>query len=135
MHRSDSDASRDVNVLAPKSFESGCCQIADPPTIRAAFSGAGPASCLLRKEGDVAKLVYRLIAVVILLQAVGCGYARNWWGPQGTMKQQQLEASVYDPYAAPDVGPEVVGSRPLDFQKPLAEPVRNSRPPNSLWGR
>lgn len=83
----------------------------------------------------MAKFIYRAIAVAILVQAVGCGYARNWWGPQGTMRQQQVEASIYDPYAEPDVGPEVVGSRPRDFQKPLAEPVRNSRPLNPAWGR
>lgn len=83
----------------------------------------------------MAKFVFRLSAVVVLVQAVGCGYTRNFWGPQGTMKQQQLEATVYDPYAEPDVGPEVDGARPLDFQKPQAEPVRNSRPPNPLWGR
>lgn len=88
-----------------------------------------------RKETDVARYLYRSFAVVVLLQAIGCGYARNWWGPQGTMRQQQLDAAVYDPYASPDVGPDVVGSRPRGFQKPFAEPVRNSRPSNALWGR
>jgi hypothetical protein len=100
-----------------------------------AWLGAYRASCYLREESVVAKFIYRSIAVVILMQTAGCGNAINWWGPQGTMRQQQLDASVYDPYAEPDVGPEVVGSRPRDFQKPFAEPVRNSRPGNSLWGR
>ena len=81
------------------------------------------------------KSIFRFIAVVVLVQVVGCGYMRNWWGPQGTIKQRQMEASVYDPYAEPDVGPEVVGSRPRDFQKPLPEPVRHSRPTNPTWGR
>ena len=75
------------------------------------------------------------VAVLILVQATGCGYARNWWGPQGTMRQQQLDASVYDPYSATDIGPEVVGGRPRDFQKPYPEAVRNSRPTNTMWGR
>jgi hypothetical protein len=83
----------------------------------------------------VAKFVSRSIVVIILIQAVGCSSGINLWGPRGTMRQQQLDAAVYDPYASPDVGPDVEGSRPRDFQKPFAEPVRNSRPGNPLWGR
>jgi hypothetical protein len=44
------------------------------------------------------------------------------------MQQQRLSATVHDPYADVDAGPEIVGGRPREFQKPLAEPVR-SRPP------
>jgi hypothetical protein len=62
---------------------------------------------------------------VLLLVFSGC---RGYWNPfmpPGTMHQQQLKATVHDPYTEPDIGPEVVGGRPRDYQKPLAEPVRN----------
>ena len=47
----------------------------------------------------------------------------NWSNP-GTMSQQQQRATVFDPYADNTAGPEIVGGRPREFQKPLAEPVR-----------
>ena len=37
---------------------------------------------------------------------------------------QQLEATQFDPYADADAGPEIVGSRPREFQRPAAEAVR-----------
>lgn len=64
---------------------------------------------------------------LLLAGIAGCrGYNPFRW-PPGTLQQQRLNATVHDPYADTDAGPEVVGSRPRDFQKPLAEPVR-SRP-------
>lgn len=75
----------------------------------------------------------RLLPWVLLLAiAFGCRGGGNPFGPPGTMRQQQLNATVHDPYADADAGPEVVGSRPRDFQKPLAEPVR-SRFLRDLW--
>ncbi len=41
------------------------------------------------------------------------------------MRQQQLNATFHDPYTEPDIGPEVVGGRPREYQKPSAEPVRS----------
>ena len=67
--------------------------------------------------------------------AAGCGQTRPLLGPQGTVQQQRREASVYDPYTDNDLGPEVVGGRPRDFQKPVAEPVRNRWIANSWWGQ
>jgi hypothetical protein len=55
-------------------------------------------------------------------------------GP-GPIYQQQQNASIHDPYALDELGPEIVGSRPRDFQKPLAEPVRNRWFADSWWGR
>lgn len=55
-------------------------------------------------------------------------------GP-GTIQQQRLGAALHDPYADPNLGPEVVGSRPREFQKPLAEPVRNRWLRDSWWSR
>jgi hypothetical protein len=63
----------------------------------------------------------------------GCGYSRPLLGPPGPIYQQQQNASIHDPYALNDLGPEVVGGRPRDFQKPLAEPVRNRWFAESWW--
>lgn len=43
----------------------------------------------------------------------------------GTIWQQRLRATVHDPYSDQDLGPEVVGGRPRDYQQQLPEPVRN----------
>lgn len=76
----------------------------------------------------------RLIALAVTLAAVtGCGYTRPLLGPQGTIQQQRSEAAVFDPYTANDLGPEVVGGRPRDFQKPLAAPVRQQWSPWGGW--
>ncbi len=52
------------------------------------------------------------------------------WGNPGTMSQQQQRAKVFDPYSDNNAGPEIVGGRPREFQKPTAEPARY----NSLNG-
>ena len=74
---------------------------------------------------------HRLLSVVLalLLTAVaGCRGYNPFQRPPATMQQQRLSATIHDPYADADAGPEIVGGRPREFQKPLAEPVR-SRPP------
>ena len=74
-------------------------------------------------------------SVLMVTAAVGCGYARPLLPPGGTVQQQRYNASVHDPYTDNDLGPEVVGGRPRDFQKPFAEPVRNQWFQNSWWSR
>jgi hypothetical protein len=72
------------------------------------------------------KLATRLLSTVLLLAMLtGCRNPGSYFGPPGTMRQQQLKATAHDPYTEPDIGPEVVGGRPREYQKPLAEPVRN----------
>ena len=66
-----------------------------------------------------------LLLVLLLTLHAGCRTPPAMFGPPGTMRQQQLSATVHDPYAGTDIGPEVVGGRPRDYQKPLAEPVRS----------
>ncbi len=61
-----------------------------------------------------------------LLTAVGCSpYMRypNFFHP-GTAQQQRAEALVHDPYPLDDVGPEIVGGRPLAYQRPVLEVER-----------
>ena len=63
-----------------------------------------------------------LLLLVILAGCRGMGPPP---GPPGTMRQQQLNATVYDPYADPNAGPEVAELRPREYQKPLSEADRN----------
>jgi hypothetical protein len=68
-----------------------------------------------------------VLAVLLLpLAAGGCAAGRgfNIFQP-GTIQQQRLRATVHDPYPDRDLGPEVVGGRPREYQQPLPEPVRN----------
>jgi hypothetical protein len=44
----------------------------------------------------------------------------------GTAAQQRAEADKFDPYPSPDTGPEIVGGRPLGYQRPYTE---------EEWGR
>jgi hypothetical protein len=47
----------------------------------------------------------------------------NFFNP-GPARDQQMRAQRFDPYPENDVGPEVVGGRPLGYQKPIPEPSR-----------
>ncbi|MEM9354073.1 MAG: hypothetical protein AAGA92_13755 [Planctomycetota bacterium] len=42
----------------------------------------------------------------------------------GTAPVQRYNATQFDPYPQNDVGPEIVGGRPIDFQLPPDEVVR-----------
>jgi hypothetical protein len=69
------------------------------------------------------RLLYASLSVA-LLHVIGCTLpGRQYQTPRPT-GQQQLEATQWDPYADVDAGPEIVGSRPREFQRPAAEPVR-----------
>jgi hypothetical protein len=50
------------------------------------------------------------------------------------VEQQRQNASLHDPYSDNDIGPEVVGGRPREFEKPRSEPVRNGPQRNVYWG-
>lgn len=55
---------------------------------------------------------------------IGCSLPSGRVSGPRTVQQQQLEATQFDPYADNEVGPEIVGARPRDFQRPAAEAVR-----------
>ncbi|MCA9155006.1 MAG: hypothetical protein R3C99_03735 [Pirellulaceae bacterium] len=74
-----------------------------------------------------------ILAVVWLsLSITGCGIG-PFSRPPGTAQQQRYSATLHDPYPDNDLGPEVVGGRPRDFQQPRAEAVRNTASPSSLF--
>jgi hypothetical protein len=53
----------------------------------------------------------------------------------GTANYQRAVADRFDPYLSPDAGPEVVGGRPLGYQRPLTESEwarRYARPDGAL---
>jgi hypothetical protein len=75
------------------------------------------------------RLTIRLFIALMTLSAAGCQSPYMRWpdlsGP-GTADYQRSVAERYDPYLSPDAGPEVVGGRPLGYQRPLTE---------TEWGR
>ena len=75
-----------------------------------------------------------LVVACVLLSFGSCRGYQSPFSPPGTMQQQRLNASVYDPYADNDAGPEIVGGRPRDYQKPWSEADR-SRASVGGWTR
>src|SRR4051812_2931157 len=78
----------------------------------------------------------RIAAVLLLLVVAGCANGRTAQQPpppnnpymargQGAVPRlQRMETERFDPYPMTNVGPEVMGGRPQDFDKPRAEPTR-----------
>ncbi len=77
--------------------------------------------------------IFSLLAAFVL-SVCGCQLPPPLFGPRGPMDHQQREASVFDPYTDNDMGPEVVGGRPRDYQKQAPEPVRSHWFSN-MWGQ
>ncbi len=65
-----------------------------------------------------------IVAAVLLTGLAGCGMERPRLLHPGPAAYQQKKAERFDPYADNDIGPEVVGARPRDYQKPIPEPSR-----------
>lgn len=77
-------------------------------------------------------LFYIAFAVCVLL-STGCTLPNRQVQPPRTMGQQQLEATQWDPYADIDGGPEIVGGRPREFQRPPSQPIRASGFRDTRW--
>ena len=52
----------------------------------------------------------------------------------GPAEHQQSQAEQFDPYPENEPGPELVGARPMEYDKPLAE-VKRARWLPWNWGR
>jgi hypothetical protein len=72
-----------------------------------------------------------LFAALLLAGTAGCRTSLPQLFAPGTLQQQRTKATVHDPYADNSAGPEVLGGRPREFDKPPADPVRTQ----SLWDR
>lgn len=71
-----------------------------------------------------------------LLATVGCGPSLRtprWFDP-GNTATQRYDAIYVDPYPLPDLGPEMVGARPREYQAPVPPVVRGRllNPPPSV---
>lgn len=79
----------------------------------------------------------RLLVWVVVMAGVagGCSSSgrTNLFAP-GPAPYQQRQAERFDPYAEKESGPEVVGARPREYQKPPSEPSRARWMPWS-WAR
>lgn len=80
-------------------------------------------------------LKLRHIAAIALLLATGCSVGQPNLLHPGPAWRQQRRAAIFDPFADEDVGPEVVGARPRDFQKPIENPDRRHFRRGTWWGR
>ena len=62
----------------------------------------------------------RWISLLMLTVATGCHLRPNF-GPPGTIGMQRSRAVLHDPYPSNELGPQIVGGRPLGFDRPQAE--------------
>ena len=63
----------------------------------------------------------QFVAVLVLLSLSFTGCA---WPPQtapGTINSQRRQAVVHDPFPSNELGPPIMGARPLGFDQPLSE--------------
>ena len=74
-------------------------------------------------------------AALLLTLQVGCVADRPFrlFTP-GSTEQKRQRATVHDPYPDQNLGPEVVGGRPRDYQEPLPEAVKNRLDVDSVLG-
>lgn len=73
------------------------------------------------------------IFTVLTLLVGGCMLPSRQYQQPRSLGQQRLEATQWDPYAEVDSGPEIVGSRPREFQRPAAEAVRAKGFRDTRW--
>ena len=60
------------------------------------------------------------------LASVGCQhFEEQVTKPRGEIRQQQYRAALFDPYSATEIGDDLGGMRPPEFDRPLPEPVRD----------
>ena len=76
-------------------------------------------------------LAYALLSSIVVLAS--CTQPSRRFQSPGSIGVQQLEATQFDPYGVTDAGPEIVGGRPREFQRPAAEPARARRFRDTRW--
>ncbi len=68
------------------------------------------------------------ILLVLMLSLTLAACSRTVRKPQlfhpGPAGYQQFNATQFDPYPQNDMGPEIVGGRPISYQRPPSEVVR-----------
>lgn len=84
--------------------------------------------CALSVANVKASFMRYLVAFItlVMLTSIGCQRMRTPFNTRpGNIRQQRFEAVAHDPYPQDDLGPTTHGARPRDYQKPVAEPVRD----------
>lgn len=81
------------------------------------------------------RFFFAVMGLLLGAGAGGCTSGRPNLLHPGDLQSQRFNAIAHDPYTDSDAGPEVVGGRPREFQKPLPEPVRNRWLMDSWWSR
>lgn len=82
--------------------------------------------------------IMKVCMLAFLSAASGCaGIDGPDWCHPGWIDQQRNRAQRFDPYPLPDLGPEVVGGRPREFQVPAPETqrVQNQRSYTRRFGQ
>lgn len=62
---------------------------------------------------------YIWIPLVLVTVTAGCHLRPNW-GPPGTIGMQRSRAVLNDPFPSDELGPQIMGARPLGFDRPEA---------------
>ena len=70
--------------------------------------------------------IFQIGLAATLLMGGGCSSTIQWpdFANPGPIGYQRYAALTYDPYPLPDLGPPVVGGRPLSYQVPVPKAVR-----------
>jgi len=66
------------------------------------------------------RLQFFTASLVVCLLFSGC-HLRPDWGPPGTIGAQRARANTHDPFPDNDLGPPIMGGRPLGFDRPRSE--------------
>ncbi len=83
---------------------------------------------------SVATRSFTLLVVALMLGATGC-HLRPDPGPPGSIGAQRSRFVLNDPYPRDDLGPPIVGGRPLGFDLPPGEAVNSQIAPSSGYHR
>lgn len=98
------------------------------PSLRSGKLAA--AQCVLGsfvRRPNLARRAAAIFALAMLPMTAGC--PNMLWPNRGPVEIQRAWDQAFDPYPDPDAGPNPLGSRPQDFDKPMAEPLRSR-----VWG-
>lgn len=101
----------------------------------ASFSkGGNGCGDVANNGGNLLRATFACIFLSVVLSGLcGCTLPNGQFQPARTQGQQQFGATQWDPYAQVDGGPDVVGSRPREFDRPAAEPVRSPGFRHTRW--
>lgn len=67
-----------------------------------------------------ARICALVIVAVSFVASVGCHLRLDQW-PPGTIGNQRARAAVHDPFPSSELGPEIMGGRPLGFDLPASQ--------------